>query len=91
MSSHCIQVLNLIGLMINAGGAILLVTFGAPSIGITEGGEQTLTFFGEPASEERQVNLRKRSIHTSGFRIGLALLAVGYIIQMAAAYLRLSD
>jgi hypothetical protein len=82
------QHLNIIGLIVNAIGAILLIIFTSPPLDVTENGEHYMKWTSDPLSDEqRAANKRKYFWNKFGFKGGVVFLTVGYLIQLWAAVL----
>lgn len=76
--------INVLGLALNAIGAVLLIVFTSPGLNVTETGEGLIGWINSPTPKQRAINLRRYRIHKYGFKAGVVLLAVGYIFQLFA-------
>ena len=81
------QCLSIAGLLINALGALLLIAFTSPGLDVTKTGESLFTWTNEPPPEQLAANRRKYRRHRAGFKAGVTLLLVGYVLQLVAASL----
>lgn len=82
---HCI---NILGLLVNAIGAALLIFFTSPTLDVTENGENYFAWRNDaPSPEVRAANLKKYFRHKYGFKGGVVMLSVGYVLQLIAAVL----
>jgi len=83
--AHCT---NIFGLVVNAAGAALLIFFTSPPLDVTESGENFIPWRNDPQSpEQRAANLRKYLKHKYGFKSGVVMLTLGYVLQFIAAIL----
>ena len=83
--AHCV---NILGLLVNAIGAALLIFFTSPPLDVTERGESFIAWRNDPPSQDvRAKNLKKYKKHKFGFKGGVILLTVGYVLQLIAAVL----
>lgn len=71
----------------NAVGAGLLIAFTSPGLDVTKNGEVISKWLTNPTPEQSEKNRRKYRMHKRGFKTGVVLLAVGYVIQLFAAIL----
>ncbi len=73
--------------MMNAIGASLLITFTSPGLDVTKTGENMVSWASSPTPKQRVANIRKYKKHKFGFKAGLVLLGVGYVLQFVVAIL----
>jgi hypothetical protein len=85
MDKSVFQCINVLGLALNAIGACLLIAFTSPGLSVTDKGEELVGWTNSPPPEQRAINLRKYRMHKCGFKMGIVLLAIGYIFQLLAA------
>ncbi len=86
MDRSYVQSFNILGLLINAIGAALLIKFTNPGLNVTETGEILGMWKNEKIPPElRAANIRKYARHKYGYRGGVVLLTVGYALQLFAA------
>ena len=81
------QCLTVAGLLLNALGACLLVAFTSPGLDVTKTGENMAGWTNSPTPEQRDINIRKYRRHACGFKAGVVLLVVGYVLQLLAELL----
>lgn len=86
LDKSILQFINVSGLAVNAIGAGLLIAFTSPGLNVTETGERLVGWTGSPTPEQRVINLRKYRRNSCGFKVGVVLLAIGYILQLFAAF-----
>lgn len=85
MDKSCSHIINVAGLFINMIGAGLLILFTRPNLNVTEKGENIVSWSNSPSQEQRVENLRKYRKHKYGFKVGVVLLTLGYVLQLIAA------
>jgi hypothetical protein len=74
--------LSLLGLMLNFGGALLLVLHRFPALEITADGRSMVPAQAEPSPEERARNLRRYWRNAIATRAGLVCLCAGFALQI---------
>ena len=72
--------LNIIGLAISTAGALLMFYFPPRPLMVTEKGEKALTFVSNPDPASAPIGKRQTRLS----RLGPAMLALGFIVQMTA-------
>jgi hypothetical protein len=80
--------LNLVGLAVNFVGALLLVFFTSPALMVTKEGKGIVGWTNEPTSQEIEKNKRLYRWHQRGFKGGMLLLCVGFLLQLLAELMR---
>jgi hypothetical protein len=78
------QLINMIGLGINACGAALLIVFTSSGLNVGEKGKALIGFFINTPPDQRDANIRKYQKHKRWFRFGVVLLFIGYVFQLVA-------
>ena len=75
---HHTHLLGVLGLICNTIGAVLLMCFPPLTQLATARGQESLTWAGAASSEGR----RRDWLHREGFRVGVALLTLGFLLQL---------
>ena len=75
------DVLNLLGMILNFVGALLLLLFRIPGLDVTADGRDIGQ--GEPTPEARSKNLRRYWKNEMATRAGLICLCIGFALQIA--------
>lgn len=88
MTTAYLHFFNILGLVINAFGACLLIFFTSPQLDVTATGDNITTWVNnELPSEQRAANLKKYKKHKYGFKGGVIMLTIGYALQLLSVIL----
>ncbi|HSS46602.1 MAG TPA: hypothetical protein VLL03_04205 [Burkholderiales bacterium] len=79
-----VDILTLLGLVLNFVGALLLMFFRFPALDVTADGRSLGQWQNEPTPEERSKNLRRYWRNEVATRAGLICLCVGFVFQLLA-------
>jgi hypothetical protein len=81
-----VECLNIIALIFGFAGAMVLIKYQSPVVlWVTQEGEGMFQFTNSPTPQEREANKAKWRKYMRAYQAGVALLALGFLLQLAAA------
>lgn len=80
----CPAIVNSTGLLFGSAGAVLLLIYPPPGLGVTRDGADLGQWENSPSPERRAQNKKRYISHRVWSKVGIALIGVGFFLQLAS-------